>query len=194
MLLTKNEENKERQILADVVNGKPAAMKELYDCYVGFLTAVVARYIPDEDDMKDVLQNGFVKIFTTINKFQYRGAGSLKAWMTRIVVNESLDWIAANKQGRQQFDELTGINEESMISEYEEPNVDDIPMPAILEMIRHLPTGYRIVFNLYVFEGKSHREIAKLLNIKEDTSASQLHRAKAMLAYQITEYRKHLND
>ena len=70
MLLTKNEENKERQILADVVNGKPAAMKELYDCYVGFLTAVVARYIPDEDDMKDVLQNGFVKIFTTINKFQ----------------------------------------------------------------------------------------------------------------------------
>lgn len=192
--MTKNEENKERQILADVVNGKPTAMKELYDCYVGFLTAVVARYIPDEDDMKDVLQNGFVKIFTTINKFQYRGVGSLKAWMTRIVVNESLDWIATNKQGRQQFDEFTGINEESVINEYEEPNVDDIPMPAILEMIRHLPTGYRSVFNLYVFEGKSHREIAKLLNIKEDTSASQLHRAKAMLAYQITEYRKHLND
>ncbi len=188
--LVNNGKNNEQQLLADVVAGKQAAMRGLYDCYARYLSAVVARYIPDEDDLKDVLQNSFVKIFTMINKFQYRGEGSLKAWMTRIAVNESLDWIAANKQ----VDGFAENGYDAITDDYEEPNVDDIPMPVILEMIRHLPAGYRSVFNLYVFEGKSHREIARTLNIKEDSSASQLHRAKAILAYQINEYRQHLKD
>lgn len=188
--LVNNGKNNEQQLLADVVAGKQAAMRGLYDCYARYLSAVVARYIPDEDDLKDVLQNSFVKIFTMINKFQYRGEGSLKAWMTRIAVNESLDWIAANKQ----VDGFAENGYDAITDDYEEPNVDDIPMPVILGMIRHLPAGYRSVFNLYVFEGKSHREIARTLNIKEDSSASQLHRAKAILAYQINEYRQHLKD
>ena len=69
------------------------------------------------------------------------------------------------------------------------PDIDDIPAGVVTEMIRHLPEGYRMVFNLYVIEGRSHKEISRMLGIKEDTSASQLHRAKAMLAKQITEYR-----
>ena len=70
------------------------------------------------------------------------------------------------------------------------PEIEKIPQPAIMEMIRALPSGYRTIFNLYVFENKSHKEIADLLHIKESTSASQLHRAKAMLREEINRYNR----
>ena len=78
------------------------------------------------------------------------------------------------------------------ISDEDETDFEEIPASAILEMIQALPPGYRTVFNLYVFEEKSHKEIASILNITENTSASQLHRAKNILARQINEYRSKL--
>ena len=158
-------------------------MKMLYDRYVGYLTAVCARYIPDDNEVKDILQEAFIKIFQSMEKFSWRGEGSLKAWMGRIVVNDSLKVLRRKK--------LLPLSETlpEPIDE-EEPAFADVPLDVIQGMIRQLPDGYRTVFNLYVFEDKSHREIASLLGIKENSSASQLHHAKAMLARWIKDYIK----
>lgn len=181
-----DEEVREKELIKKILDGDASAMKYLYDCHVGYLTAAASRYVPDEDDLKDVLQEAFVKIFTSMAKFRYMGRGSLRAWMTRIVINEALDCMGSRKCIEPLEPEITddcGREEPP-----EEPEVENVPIEVIYEMIRHLPPGYRSVFNLYVFEGKSHKEIAEILNIKESTSASQFHRAKALLATNIKEY------
>jgi|LFRM01.1.fsa_nt_gb RNA polymerase sigma-70 factor (ECF subfamily) len=188
--MTLSEKDNEFELLQRVRKGESSAMKEIYHHHIPYLTAVGARYIIAEADLKDVLQESFIKIFTSIDKFEYRGVGSLKAWMSRIVVNESLKLL----KSKERFDfvqnewELPEVeNEENSPSD-----LDDIPAKAIQEMIRELPTGYRTVFNLYVFENKSHKEIASILNIKENTSASQYHKAKNRLAEEINKYKKTL--
>lgn len=161
-------------------------MKALYDRYAGFLTAVCSRYIENKEDVKDLMQDSFIRIFSSIRSFEYRGEGSLKAWMSRIVINNTLKYIRDNIQkGMISIDEdIPDVPDEEI------PEISEIPPSVIQEMIRRLPEGYRTVFNLFVFEGKSHKEIAMLLGIKENSSASQLHRAKALLAGWIREYRQ----
>lgn len=161
----------------------PVAMKLIYKRYVRLLTAVCSRYILNDEDVKDVLQESFLKIFASIGTFRYKGEGSLKAWMTRVVVNETLKFI-----GRTQRIDFTAISEDVAGIAEEEPEISDVPASVIHGFIRGLPDGYRMIFNLFVVEGKSHREIAALLGIRESTSASQLHRAKALLAARIKEY------
>ena len=161
-------------------------MKALYDRYAGFLTAVCSRYIENKEDVKDLMQDSFIRIFSSIGSFEYRGEGSLKAWMSRIVINNTLKYIRDNIQkGMISIDEdIPDVPDEEI------PEISEIPPSVIQEMIRRLPEGYRTVFNLFVFDGKSHKEIAMLLGIKENSSASQLHRAKALLAGWIREYRQ----
>lgn len=172
------------ELLAELVKkGDEQAVRMLYCRSVRYLTAVCSRYICDGEDVRDVLQEAFLKILASIKSFEYRGDGSLKAWMARITLNETLKFIRNNS--RLQFVEL---KQEEMDKIDEEPDTEGIPPVAIHEMIRELPDGYRTVFNLYVVEGKSHKEIAELLGIKADSSASQLHRAKAMLAEKIKKY------
>lgn len=153
--------------------------------YSGYFTAVCSRYIINEQDVKDVLQESFIKIFTKIETFTYKGEGSLKAWCSRIVVNESLMFLRAAK--KDEF--ITSVERLPEIENEEELNTGSIPPHVIQEMIRSLPAGYRMVFNLYVFEDKSHKEISEILHIKEDSSASQLHRAKKIMAKKIKEYK-----
>ncbi len=180
------EENSERTLVRQIAQGNRIAMKRFYDDYSGYLTAVCARYIPSREDVKDLLQESFLKIFKAIHTFEYKGEGSLRAWSTRIVVNESLRHLKANE--KMQF---TSLPEEDLPnpSDDQEPDIEDIPTPVIQEMIRTLPPGYRTVFNLYVFEEKSHKEIASILHIAESSSASQLHRAKGILVKEIELYR-----
>ena len=166
-----------------VGNGDARGQRELYNRYAGYLTAVAQRYLEDEDEVKDVLQDAFVNIFQKFGRFQYRGEGSLKAWVTRIVVNGALHSL---RSGKRMLAVETLPEPEPDI----EPEVDDVPPAVLQDMIRNLPEGYRTVFNLFVFEQMSHRQIATLLGIKENTSATQLLRAKARLARAIKEYRK----
>lgn len=166
-----------------VRKGDEQAMRMLYCRSVRYLSAVCSRYIYEEEDIKDVLQDAFLKIFASIKSFEYRGEGSLKGWMTKITLNETLTFIKNNS--RLQFVEL---KQEEIDKLDEEPNTEGIPPAVIHSMIRELPDGYRTIFNLYVIEGKSHKEIAELLGIKPDSSASQLHRAKAILAEKIKKY------
>lgn len=176
----------EQQLLKNLKEGDKNAPKALYDKFVGSLAAVCSRYIVDDDDVKDVLQESFIKIFTQINTFTFHGEGSLKAWMTRIVVNMSINFIKASGK-------LNLIRDDGMAmkaANEEEPDADGVPPDVLQEMIKSLPDGYRAVLNLYVFENKSHKEIATLLNIKPTSSASQLYHAKAIMAKKIKEYKQ----
>ena len=156
--------NKELQILKRFGRGDASAMDMLYAEYADYLTGVCCRYIGNKDDRKDVLQEAFIKIFTSIGHFSYRGEGSLKAWVTRIAVNEALQYL------RQQC--------------RWSPIDSDAPLP------QQLPPGYRAVFNLFAIEGLSHKEIARQLGITPSTSASQYFKARAMLARMIKENKK----
>ncbi|MDD2299087.1 MAG: RNA polymerase sigma factor [Fermentimonas sp.] len=182
----KKDENRERELLQQIVRGNKIAMKTFYDIYSGYLTAVCSRYVSNKEDIKDVLQESFLNIFKSIHNFKYQGAGSLKAWSTRIVVNESLKHI--KEKEKLQFTKLPEWELPDQ-DDNGDPDFEDIPTPVILKLISSLPTGYRTVFNLYVFEEKSHKEIASILDIAENSSASQLHRAKSLLAKEIELYR-----
>ena len=164
--------------------GDGRAMKEVYDRYVEYLSAVCARYISDGNDRKDVLQECFVRIFTSLGRFRFRGEGSLRAWMIRIVVNESLRFL--KKTASYDFIDY----EPSLPDVPEEPEVDGIPDDVVNDMILSLPPGYRMVFNLYVLEEMPHKDIAVRLGITEGTSKSNLARARDILKRKIKEYLK----
>lgn len=183
--------DKEQHIIKLFRRGDASAMDMLYAVYADYLTAVCARYIPDDDELKDVLQESFIKIFSKIGEFNYRGNGSLRAWITRIVINESLLTIRKKKNSP-----IINIENEPPDIQDDEPELGNIGEEVLTNMIRQLPDGYRTVFNLFVIEGKSHKEIAKILNIKADSSASQFHKAKKQLAKMIKNYRlnKELNE
>lgn len=173
----------EQRLLSLVQRGDDEAMRAVYSCYVRYLSAVCARYIPNDEDVKDVLQESFLRIFDGIGSFEYRGKGSLKGWLTKITVNEALKFIRRNDKI-----EFVDISSHQDIQPEEEPDIDSVPSSVIFQLIRELPDGYRTIFNLYVIENRSHKEIAALLGIKESTSASQLHRAKLLLATKIRQY------
>ncbi|MBP5339625.1 MAG: sigma-70 family RNA polymerase sigma factor [Prevotella sp.] len=164
-------------------------MRQFYDRYGDALAAVCARYIADEDDVKDVFQDSLVSIFTHVGGFSYRGVGSLLAWATKIAVNESLRFLKTKKH--YELQRLTEDPPETPEPEADDPPIDDVPPEVIHQMVTLLPTGYRTVLNLFVFEGRSHKEIGQLLDIGEKTSASQLCRAKNLLAKMILDYHNH---
>ena len=166
-----------------VRSGDPSGTRKIYERYVGYLTAVCSRYVVDKDQVKDILQEAFIKIFKGLDNFDFRGEGSLKAWASRIVVNDSLKALKASSK-------LVFTNRFPDEPEEELPSFPDIPPGVIQDMIKALPDGYRTVFNLFVFEKKSHREIASMLGIKEDSSASQFFRARNTLAKNIKAYIK----
>ena len=176
--------NDEQRLAEQIRNGDNGAMQTFCSLYVPHLKAVCTRYIVDQEDARDVLQETLICIITHITDFKYRGAGSLQAWATRIAVNVALNFIRNNHQY-----ELTFLRQrvEDVVEE-EDPPIEDIPPEAIQQMVRQLPTGYRTVLNLYVFEDKSHEEIARLLGINVNTSTSQLRKAKNMLAKMIQAY------
>ena len=176
----------EIELIKDCRAGKDSARKELYTLYSKQMLAVCYRYTGDMDAAHDVLHDGFIKIFT---HFTFRGESSLATWMTRVMVTQSLDYLRRQKR----FSQL-------MVLEEKLPDVPDISDSGggsgiseerLLAFVAELPDGCRTVFNLYVFEEKSHKEIAEVLHIKEHSSTSQLHRAKCLLAKKINEYRNY---
>lgn len=165
--------------------GNNRARKELYEQYAGRMLGICLRYTGDRATAQDLLHDGFLKIFGSFDKFTWRGEGSLRAWMERVMVNIALQFLRKNDV----------LNQASALEEvpetYEQPDasaVELIPERVLLQFINELPIGYRTVFNLYTFEEKSHKEIAQLLGINEKSSASQLFRAKSTLAKKVKEW------
>ena len=173
--------NDEQRLAEQIRNGDNGAMQAFCSLYVPHLKAVCTRYIVDQEDARDVLQETLICIITHITDFKYRGAGSLQAWATRIAVNVALNFIRNNH-----LYELTFLRQrvEDVVEE-EDPPIEDIPPEAIQQMVRQLPTGYRTVLNLYVFEDKSHEEIARLLGIETTSVSTLLARARRTLLEEI---------
>lgn len=172
----------EQILIKEIKQGRSNAQKTLYDTYAKRLMVISIRYVGRKDIAEDILHDSFIKIFKNIGKFNYRGEGSLRAWMDRITVNTALEWLRVQKK--------TTLLDENYIPDVvdDEPSyseVKTIPQEIILKLVGELPIGYRTIFNLFCIEGYSHREIAEELGIKEKISSSQLLRAKRLLANKI---------
>ena len=167
--------------------GSDAARKKLYTLYSERMLAICYRYTGNLDDAYDVLHDGFIKIFT---HFTFRGECSLSSWMTRVMVNQAIDYLRRKQHVMQLIvceEQLPDvIDDEVEIAE----SGSQLSEAVLMEFVADLTDGCRTVFNLCVFEEKSHKEIAELLHIKEHSSTSQLHRAKCLLAHKIKEYNK----
>jgi len=176
--------DEEQRLVERLQENDRTAAREFYALYADSLFGVCSRYITDEEDQKDVFQNTLVHIFSHIGEFEYRGVGSLQAWTTKVAVNESLKFLK-----RKGHHEALPLDHATVVElEDNAPPISDIPPDIIRQMLNRLPTGYRTVLNLFFFEGKSHQEIARLLGIRKDSSASQLLRAKEMLLKMIRKY------
>lgn len=181
-------QHSEEDIAEGIRKGDNRAMRHFYAQYGGLLAATCSRYVNNEDDVKDLMQDAMVNIIQNIDSFTYKGKGSLRAWATRIVVNQALNFVKSQKRFLDTFADKDLGN--LSLPDNEEPDISDVPADVIHQMISQLPDGYRTVFNLFAIEGKSHKEIATLLGIKADTSASQFFRAKNILAKQIDNYKR----
>lgn len=167
--------------------GMDSARRELYTLYSKQMLAVCYRYTGDMDAAYDVLHDGFIKIFT---HFTFRGECALGTWVTRVMVTQAIDYL----RKQQRFNRLV-VTEEQLPDIADETEVAEagsrLSEELLMKFVAELPDGCRTVFNLYVFEEKSHKEIAELLHIKEHSSTSQLHRAKSLLVRRIKEYIDH---
>lgn len=167
--------------------GMDSARMELYTLYSKQMLAVCYRYTGDMDAAYDVLHDGFIKIFT---HFTFRGECALCTWVTRVMVTQAIDYL----RKQQRFNRLV-VTEEQLPDIADETEVAEsgsrLSEELLMKFVAELPDGCRTVFNLYVFEEKSHKEIAELLHIKEHSSTSQLHRAKSLLVKRIKEYIDH---
>ena len=150
----------------------------LYRSLASKMLAVCVRYAKDPSEAEDILQTGFVKVFQKISEF--RGDGSFEGWIRRIMVNTAIEVYRKNHRNLKMV-EIDQV--------YDQPqsmfNMTGLETKDLLKLIRELPAGYRIIFNMYAIEGYSHREIGEQLHISEGASKSQLSRARALLREKI---------
>ena len=168
----------ENQIVEGCKRGKRKSYNELYSRYASTMLGVCLRYCNSKPEAEDVLQEGFIKIFKKINTFE--GRGSIEGWMRRIMINTAINNYKANIKHyyHDDIDKNNNINSDDEISFIPEDEVSD---DEIIKMVQELPTGYQLVFNLYVIDGMTHKEIANELDISINTSKSQLFKARKWL-------------
>lgn len=168
----------EKSLIEGCISGKRRAQNELYSLYSGLFYGICLRYSGKANEAQDMLQEGFIRIFSKLNT--YKGDGSFEGWMKRIIVNTALNYIRDHARERL-FVSLPESMAEIPDEVKETDPIEPIPAEEMLKLIQSLPEGYRMVFNLYVFENQSHKEIAEVLNISESTSKTQLMRARLHL-------------
>ena len=166
----------EEQLIAGCKEGKSWAQKEIFERYSSVMLSVCVRYVTDRETARDILQDGFIKLYTKIDTFS--GSGSFAGWVRRIFVTTSLEYLRQNDALKQR----ASIEEYgNSIPDNDATVLDKISADDLMECIAKLPDGYRTVFNLYAIEGYSHPEIAEMLGINESTSRSQFMRARKIL-------------
>lgn len=157
------------------------AQRLLYDRFVDRMYLLCLRYIVNEADAEEILSDSFFKCFKNIHQFTYIDEGGVRAWLSKIVVNECLMFLRKKKQLVLPIDDHPvhkDLTEQDTALHYMETK-------DILRHIQEMPAGYRTVLNLYVFEDMGHKDIAAMLQISENTSKSQLFKARAMLKQKI---------
>ena len=165
----------EEVLLQGCLQNDAIAQQELYSKYSPKMLSVCFRYAKTREDAEDMMQEGFIKVFSQIKQFESRG--SLEGWVLRIMVHTCINHLKKNKRFNENLDIVYAGN--MTIREEHIPSV--LQAKQFVESIRALPIGYRTVLNLYAIEGYSHKEIGELLDIEESTSRSQYTRAKNML-------------
>lgn len=165
----------EAELIKECIAGKSLAQKQLYQTYSRKMMGVCLRYAGNYDEAKDVLQEGFIKLFEKLGTFS--GTGSFEGWMRRIFVNTALDAYRKNKQERQLLD----IDDVGYFLSVKELVTDEMAAEDLMKVLQKIPVGYRTVFNMFAIEGYSHKEIGEMLGITESTSKSQYSRARDFL-------------
>ena len=166
----------EQQLITGCKEGKSWAQKAIYDRYAAAMMSVCVRYVTDRETARDLLQEGFIKLFTKIDSFT--GAGAFGGWVRRIFVTTSLEYLRQNDALKQSasIEEYGNYIENDDVTVLQKISADDL-----MACVAQLSDGYRTVFNLYAIEGYSHAEIAEMLGISEATSRSQFMRARKIL-------------
>lgn len=174
-----------------------AAQQKVYEMLAPKLIGICERYVGDREEARDIVQDVFFKVFTGIDKFRFQSAFS--TWVIRILINESLACLKRKKRWRMvvSLDDLTQAEEP--VEELEEDTSPDclesLNASEIVEQIRTLPEQYRLVLNMYVMEGYSHKEIGEHLDISESASKILLHRSRKKLNARVQDYlKKKLNE
>jgi len=170
----------DRQKIKLCIEGNRVAQKELYEAYKVNLYVLCQRYFFDIEDAKDALQEGFVKVFRDLHQYDEQ-KGHVSSWIKKIFINTCLEKLRKKKIDFQQISDFDqcAVHDSGILS--------DLNMKDLTRLIQNLPTGYRTVFNLYVIEGFNHQEIGDKLGISENTSKTQLMKAKNMLRNKLEE-------
>lgn len=176
--------NQTNQLIADAIKQKREAQQELFALYSPKMLGVCRQYVKDLHHAEDLMLSGFLKVFTNLSKF--KNEGSFEGWIRRIMVNTCISYLR-KKNPVQLSDEEYVFNKQATDS------LEDTELQDIQKLIDALPTGYKMVFNLYAVEGYKHAEIAKELNITESTSKSQLFKARKWLQSQYVRMNKTAN-
>lgn len=157
------------------LEGNQRAQQTLFDKFSRKMMSVCVRYVPDREQAEDVLQDGFVKIFSNLHAFKREG--SFEGWIRRTMVNTALDHLRKKKVMKIDTD----ISEAEFLAGRDETSVSKMRVEEMMKLIMELPTGYRTVFNMYAIEGYSHQEIADELGVTESTSKTQFRKARTYL-------------
>lgn len=165
----------ETALIEDCINNSSVAQRELYNRFSGVLFGICYRYASCRQDAEDMLQEGFIKIFTKISSFENKG--NFEGWMKRVMVHTCINYLKKNKK----FDSIISLDEVFHLEIKEESIASKLLGKEVMGCLRLLPIGYRTVVNLYAIEGYNHKEIGDMLEIGESTSRSQYIRGKNVL-------------
>jgi len=183
----RNQNITESDLIHGCLNGERRMQEELYRRFAPKMYAVCLRYAGNSEEAQDILQEGFIKIFKKLSSF--RGEGSFEGWIRRIFVNTSIEHFR-----RKNYLQPVTEREENTIEGKYLSVLDSLAEKDIMSLIQELSPGYRTVFNLYVIEGYTHKEIGDMLGISEGTSKSQLSRAKVILQDLVRKFIDQKND
>ena len=165
----------ETALIEDCINNSAVAQRELYNRFSGILFGICYRYASCRQDAEDMLQEGFLKIFTKISSFENKG--NFEGWMKRVIVHTCINYLKKNKK----FEAIISLDAVFHLEVKEESIASKLLGKQVMECLRLLPIGYRTVINLYAIEGYNHKEIGEMLEIGESTSRSQYIRGKNVL-------------
>jgi RNA polymerase sigma-70 factor (ECF subfamily) len=178
----------EAELIRRCLNSDAKAQEEFYRRFAPKMYGVCLRFAKNQMEADDFLQEGFIKVFSNLGSF--RGEGSLEGWIRRTVVNTAINLIKKNSK----YLKETEVEKADFLPHHEAGAFDNLCIEELLKLISELPAGYRMVFNLNIIEGYTHKEIGELLEISENTSKSQLSRARQTLQRKISELQKSINE
>ncbi len=168
-----------KDFIKECLNNDAKAQEKLYRLFAPKMYGICLRFAKNRMEAEDILQDGFIKIFTNLKYF--RNEGSFEGWIRRTIINTAINHY---KKKLRDLNNIT-IEHTNITDRTDDDIISKLSVGELLELINELPDGYRIVFNLNVIEGYTHKEIGKMLNISENTSKSQLSRAKHNLKKKI---------